>query len=166
MSKDDVMQIKVDGHPVGIIGLKDMMVQLSSECADGPDEKIKGELLNRLSVKNYIPDRVKERYAVAFLREFKKFRGQPFEEEVARGLEIKVLGPGCNQCDQLEQDLMSVLSELNISGNIDHVRDIKEIGTYGVMGMPALIINGRVKAVGKVPPKNKLIEWLKDAQDK
>ncbi|MBW1800148.1 MAG: thioredoxin family protein [Deltaproteobacteria bacterium] len=81
-------------------------------------------------------------------------------------MEIKVLGPGCNQCDQLEQDLMSVLSEFNIPGNVDHVRDIKEIGTYGVMGMPALIINGKVKSVGKVPPRSKLIEWLKGTKGK
>jgi len=34
------------------------------------------------------------------------------------------------------------------------------------MGMPALIINGKVKSVGRVPPKNKLIEWLKEAHEK
>ncbi|MBW1849695.1 MAG: thioredoxin family protein, partial [Deltaproteobacteria bacterium] len=35
-----------------------------------------------------------------------------------------------------------------------------EIANYGVIGSPALIINGSVKAVGSVPPKNKLKEWL------
>ena len=44
---------------------------------------------------------------------------------------------------------------------IEHVTDIKEIGKYGVMVIPALIINGKVKSVGKVPSKSKLIDWLK-----
>jgi len=56
------------------------------------------------------------------------------------------------------------MSEINLIADIEHVRDIKEIGKYGVMGSPALLINGKVKSVGKVPPKNKLQEWLKEAQ--
>ena len=59
---------------------------------------------------------------------------------------------------------MQVLSETGIAAGLEHVRDIKEIGKYGVMGTPALIINGQVKSVGKVPPKNKLKEWLTEAQ--
>jgi protein-disulfide isomerase len=53
------------------------------------------------------------------------------------------------------------MAELNLAGDIEHIRDVKEIGKYGVMGTPALIINGKVKSVGKVPPKSKLMEWLK-----
>ena len=55
------------------------------------------------------------------------------------------------------------MSEINLIADIEHVRDIKEIGKYGVMGSPALLINGKVKSVGKVPPKNKLKEWLTEA---
>jgi protein-disulfide isomerase len=44
---------------------------------------------------------------------------------------------------------------------IEHVTDIKKTGKYGMMGIPALIINGKVKSVGKVPSKSKLIDWLK-----
>ncbi|MBW1700627.1 MAG: thioredoxin family protein [Deltaproteobacteria bacterium] len=79
-------------------------------------------------------------------------------------MEIKVLGPGCAQCDGLEQTLMQVMAEINLAADIEHVRDIKEIGKYGVMGSPALLINGKVKSVGRVPPKNKLKEWLTEAQ--
>ena len=77
-------------------------------------------------------------------------------------VQIKVLGLGCPQCDGLEQELMQVMAEINLMADIEHVRDIKEIGKYGVMGMPALIINGKVKSVGRVPQKNKLIEWLSE----
>jgi len=64
---------------------------------------------------------------------------------------------------EFSRKIMNILSELNIQGDIEHVRDIREIGKYGVMGTPALIINGVVIAVGNVPPKTKLIEWIKEA---
>ncbi|MBW1999717.1 MAG: thioredoxin family protein [Deltaproteobacteria bacterium] len=75
-------------------------------------------------------------------------------------MEIKVLGAGCAQCNRLEQELMQVMAEAEIVADIEHVRDIKEIGRYGVMGTPALIINGEVKSVGKVPPRTELKQWL------
>ncbi len=103
-------------------------------------------------------------YRRAFLREFKKFLGKPVEAEAPQGLDVKVLGPGCVQCDQLEQQLMQVMAETGIVADIQHIRDVKEIGAYGVMGTPTLIINNTVKAVGKVPPRNKLKQWLEEAQ--
>ena len=166
MSQTDVVQIKVDGHSVGIIGLKAVIKDMANEYAERPDGEIRAELLKRLCKKNYIPERVKESYARAFLREFKRFQGKPYEEEVSEGVEIKVLGPGCAQCDRLEQELMQVMAETGIIADIEHVRDIKEIGKYGVMGTPALIINGKVKSVGAVPPKSKIIAWLSEAKGK
>jgi len=44
-----------------------------------------------------------------------------------------------------------------------HVTDANEIGRYGVMGTPALIINGKVVAVGSVPEKKKIQAWLSEA---
>ncbi|MFP3912742.1 MAG: thioredoxin family protein [Desulfobacteraceae bacterium] len=110
------------------------------------------------------PPTVQEEYRQAFLREFKKFLGKPVEAEAPQGLEVKVLGPGCSQCDRLEQELMAVMSENGMAADVEHVRDVKEIGRYGVMGTPALIVNGQVKSVGKVPPRNKLKQWLQEAQ--
>ena len=162
MSQDEVSQIRVGNSPVGVIGLKTVLEDMPKAYGERPDGEVTEELLNRLSKRNYIPEKVKESYGKAFLREFKKFLGKPFEEEVPEGLEIKVLGPGCVQCDRLERDLMQVMAETGIMADIEHVRDIKDIGRYGVMGTPALLINGQVKSVGKVPPKNKLKEWLKE----
>jgi small redox-active disulfide protein 2 len=164
MSQDDVTQIRVRNSPVGIMGLKTVMEDMAEEYGDRPDREAQEELLNRLCKRNYIPEKVKENYGKAFLREFKKFMGKSFEEEAPGGLEIKVLGPGCVQCDRLEQELMQVMAETGIMADIEHVRDVKEIGRYGVMGTPALIINNVVKSVGKVPPRIKLIEWLKEAK--
>ncbi len=160
MSQDDVVQIKVDGQAVGIMGLKGIMEEMAGEYGDKPDNEAGAALLKKLSMKNYIPGSVKENYAKAFLREFKKFLGKPYEQENSGGVEIKVLGQGCVQCDKLERDLMEVMAEMGLAADLEHVREIKEIGKYGVMGMPALIINGKIMSVGRVPPKTKLKEWL------
>lgn len=162
MSQNDIIQIKVDKHSVGIMGLYDVMEEMSGDYADRSDEAVETELLSRLSKKNYIPKNAKDGYGKAFLREFKKFIGKPYDEDAPDGLEIKILGPGCSQCDRLVQEVMAVLSEMNLLADVEHVRDIKEIGNYGVLGMPGLIINGKVMAVGKVPPKEKMKKWLSD----
>ncbi len=160
MSQDDIIQIKVDKHSVGIMGLKNVMEEMAGDYAERPDDEITAELLKRLSKKNYISNSAKESYGRAFLREFKKFIGKPYNEDAPESLGIKVLGPGCNQCDRLEREVIEVLCEMNLSADVEHVRDIKEIGRYGVMGTPGLIINGKVTSVGKVPPRAKLKKWF------
>jgi len=163
MSEDKVTQINVGGHATGIIGLQPILEEVSNKFSGRTDDEIKAELLDRLSQKNYISSRTRDVYGHAFLREYKKFVGEPFEDTSNGGLEIKVLGPGCPRCEKLEQDLMTMMTELNIAAELEHVRDPLEIASFGVMGMPALIINGEVKAAGSVPPKNKLKEWLLEA---
>ena len=118
-----------------------------------PEDEVKKSSLPGSAKRNYIPDRAKDEYGKAFLREFKKFLGKAGGGRSARRLEIKVLGQGCAQCDRLEQELMAVMAETGVAADVDHVRDVKEIGKYGVLGMPALIINGKVKSVGKCPAK-------------
>lgn len=162
MSEDDTRQIKVGKQSIGIIGLAQVLEEVAENFAHKSDSEIQTELLSRLSKSNYIPSNIQDSYAKAFLREFKKYIGEPYEEEVSEVLEIKVLGPGCSQCDMLDKILIEVLSEMNILADMEHVRDIREIGKYGVMGTPALIINGKVKSVGKVPTKEKLKEWLSE----
>lgn len=163
MSHDDVTQIRVANSPVGIMGLKTVMEEMIGEYADKPDKEVMEELLHRLGKRNYIPQKVEEDYGKAFLREFNKFLGKPYEQEVSEGIDIKVLGPGCTQCDSLEREVIEAMAEADIPGEIDHITDVKEIGQYGVMGTPALIINGKVKCVGRVPHRFKIIEWLKEA---
>ena len=162
MSKEDLTKIRINNQLIGIIGLKHVMEEMAEEYAERPDAEVQTTLIKRLSRKNYIPDHAKEDYGKALLREFNKLLGKPYEEDVSEDLEIKVLGPGCARCDKLERELMVVLAEMNLAADLEHVRDIKEIGRYGVMGTPALVINGKVMCVGKVPTKEKIKEWLSE----
>ena len=63
-------------------------------------------------------------------------------------LEIKILGAGCPNCQKLERDVIDALSELKLAADVEHIREPAKIGQYGVLGMPALIINRKVKSVG------------------
>jgi len=162
MGQDDISRIRVGDCAVGIIGLKEALEQTAQGGPARPDHELEAELVNGLSKRNYIPERAMGEYGKAFLREFKKSQGMPCQEDGV-GLEIKVLGPGCAQCDRLEKELIEAMAETDIAADVEHVKDIKAIGRYGVMGTPALIINGAVKCVGRVPPRNTLKKWLMDA---
>jgi len=163
MNADEITQVKIGGSRIGIIGLKPTLAEVAETCAGQSDDEIRNELLKRLKKQNYVPEPSKEKYGRAFLKEFNKFTGRPVEEADSDEVEIKVLGPGCARCNQLEQDLIAVMTEMNMPADIEHVTDIAEIGSYGVMGTPALVINREVKAVGSVPPKPKLKKWLQEA---
>ena len=164
MSTEDIIQIKIGSFQVGIIGLKEVMADLASSMAAASDEEVAGELIQRLSKKNYIPEKAKAEYGRALVREFRKHLGQdvsPAQEE--QGLVIRVLGQGCANCQALTQRIMEILIELNLAADFEHVTDIKEIARYGILQSPALVINGNIMARGTVPSKAQLIEWFKKA---
>jgi small redox-active disulfide protein 2 len=163
MSSDEITRIKIGEDRVGIIGLKLVLAEVAETSAAQADEEIGAELLRRLEKRNYIPALWKDEYGKAFLREFKKFAGRSVEDMPPDGLEIRVLGPGCARCNQLKQDLIAVMTEMDMAADLEHVTDIAEIGDYGVMGTPALVINGELKSVGSIPPKTKLKLWLQVA---
>ncbi len=166
MTDDDVSQIRVGEFTAGIVGLKSVLQDMAREWAEKPDDQVASELVKRLSAKNYVAECAKASYSRAFLSEFKKFIGKTYEEEGPEQLEIKILGPGCANCDRLEREVIEAVSELDLPAGIDHIRDIEQIGKYGVMGSPALIIAGEVKAVGRVPMRSEIRKWLMEAKNR
>jgi hypothetical protein len=111
---------------------------------------------------NYIPDSIKEEYRKALFREFKKFLGEKVEEERGGFLEVTILGPGCYSCNKLEQDVMAVLSEIGFQASLNHITDPSMMIQYGILPTPALIINGKVKSKGTIPPKSMIKKWLEE----
>ena len=63
---------------------------------------------------------------------------------------IKILGTGCMKCKALANCAEVAAKEMGIEYQIEKVTDIKEIMKFGVMMTPALVIDGQVKAVGKI----------------
>jgi hypothetical protein len=131
--------------------------------AERPDDEVSSFMLDRLGSENYIPGKARDDYGRAFLRESRKFLGQPYTDDAPKGMDIKVLGAGCSQCHALTRMIMEVLTELKLPAGVDHVADVKEIARYGIMGSPALFINGEAVAVGSVPPRDRIKKWLIEA---
>lgn len=75
-------------------------------------------------------------------------------------MEIKVLGPGCMKCRKTEEIVREAIADLGVDAQVDKVTDILKIADYGVMGTPAVIVDGEVKCVGKVPSKEDVKRWI------
>ena len=75
-------------------------------------------------------------------------------------MEIKVLGPGCPKCKKTEQHVNEAVAEAGVEANIEKVTDIMEIAGYGVLGTPAVIIDGEIKSVGKIPSTKEIKSWI------
>ena len=75
-------------------------------------------------------------------------------------MEIKVLGPGCPKCQQTEKVVKEAVAEAGVDAQIEKVTDTMEIAGYGVFGTPAVVVDGDVKSVGKIPKKQDVIGWL------
>jgi small redox-active disulfide protein 2 len=75
-------------------------------------------------------------------------------------MEIKVLGPGCARCKLTAKNVKDAVVEAGVDATIEKVTDIMEISKYGVFATPAVVVDGEVKSVGKVPPAEEIKKWL------
>ncbi|MDD4615941.1 MAG: thioredoxin family protein [Alphaproteobacteria bacterium] len=75
-------------------------------------------------------------------------------------MKIQILGTGCSKCKTLGERTIAAAEELNLSCEIEKVTDIAKIMSFGVMATPALVVDGKVKCVGKVPALNELKDIL------
>ncbi|MEW6624030.1 MAG: thioredoxin family protein [Bacillota bacterium] len=78
-------------------------------------------------------------------------------------MEIRVLGPGCANCNKLEAIVKEVVQEMGADATITKVTDIKEIVKSGVMLTPGLVIDGEVKMSGKLPSKSEVSQIIATA---
>ena len=75
-------------------------------------------------------------------------------------MDIKVLGPGCPKCKQTEKVVREVLAETGVNATVEKVTDIRTIAEFGVFGTPAVVVDGDVKSVGKIPSKEDIKKWV------
>ena len=163
MPDNDVTQISVNGNLIGIIGLQSIMESMVSDYNQQTDELIGEEIVKRVEARNYVPGKAKYDYAKALVREFRKFLGQPVEEEPISTLRVLILGPGCANCSRLEKDVRDVMDQIKVPGEMIHITDVREIGKYGFVGLPALVINKKIVSAGIVPDKKEIRQWIEDA---
>ncbi len=73
---------------------------------------------------------------------------------------IQILGPGCARCKQLAESATAAAKALGIEFELAKVTDFKDIMAFGVMSTPALVVDGEVKVVGKVPSVDEIKKLL------
>jgi len=78
-------------------------------------------------------------------------------------MNIKILGPGCARCHQLEKATREVVKELDIDAIVEEVQDMSKIIAYNVMMTPGLVINEQVVSSGKVPSKAEVTQLIINA---
>ena len=78
-------------------------------------------------------------------------------------MNLEVLGTGCAKCNALEAAVKQAADKLGLDYELTHVKEIAKFAQYGVMITPALVVDGQVKAAGKVPSEAELTAILSSA---
>ena len=75
-------------------------------------------------------------------------------------MRIEILGIGCPKCKILYENAKKAAQEKGVQAEVIKVEDMDKITEYGVMMTPALVIDGEVKAVGKVSSSEEIKQWI------
>lgn len=78
-------------------------------------------------------------------------------------MKIKILGPGCSKCHQLEKTTREAVKELGIDAEIEEVKDVKKIMEYPILTTPGLVLNEKLVCSGRVPTKAEMTTFITTA---
>lgn len=76
-------------------------------------------------------------------------------------MKIQVLGTGCAKCKQLTANAEKAVATLGVDATVEKVEDLREIVRFGVMTTPALVIDGKVRAAGKLLTPEAIVELVR-----
>jgi small redox-active disulfide protein 2 len=77
-------------------------------------------------------------------------------------MEITVLGLGCAKCGKVYENVTKAIEELGVTAVVEKVEDIDTIISFGVLMPPAVVINGNVKAFGRIPSTEEIKKWIQE----
>ena len=75
-------------------------------------------------------------------------------------MKIEILGMGCMKCKTLYNNAKKAVDEAGIQADVIKIEDINKITEYGVIATPALVIDGEVKASGRIPAAGEIKKWF------
>jgi small redox-active disulfide protein 2 len=78
-------------------------------------------------------------------------------------LSIKVLGPGCANCQKVESAAKNAVANLGVEAEIIKVTDYAQIMAYNVLSTPGLVINEKLVAAGRIPKDTEVMTWITTA---
>lgn len=73
---------------------------------------------------------------------------------------IKVLGAGCRSCREQYEYAKEAVKKMGLSAEVEYITDMQKVMKYGVMSMPAIVVNEKVVAMGKVLKANEVAALL------
>ena len=79
-------------------------------------------------------------------------------------MDIKILGSGCPKCKRLAQLAHAAADEVGVEATFTKVTEMDKILAYDVMSTPALVIDEAVKSSGRIPRKDEIAGWIRQAQ--
>ena len=78
-------------------------------------------------------------------------------------LEIRIIGKGCYFCNELHRIAQEVITELKLPGaTVTQVDEMDELLEYGVVNPPALVVNGKLKMMGRVLVRNRVRQAIEE----
>lgn len=78
-----------------------------------------------------------------------------------KGCHIKVLGAGCKSCHEQNENVKKAVVDMNLDAEVEYITDMEKVMSYGVMSMPAIVVNEQVVSMGKVLKAAQVEELLK-----
>lgn len=116
-----------------------------------------------MAAQNYIPATAADVYQKAIENEITRLRGGG-QKDVGE-LVIRILGPGCVSCNNLQKMVIEIMVSMEVAADVFQVHDPDEIGRFGVMLTPALVINGEMKCAGRLPTRAQVEMWIRELMD-
>jgi small redox-active disulfide protein 2 len=75
-------------------------------------------------------------------------------------LTIKVLGPGCGNCQRVETAARNAVASMGVEADIIKVTDLADMLAYNILATPELVINEKLVAAGRIPQEAEVMSWL------
>lgn len=75
-------------------------------------------------------------------------------------LTVKVLGPGCMNCNKVEAVARQAISALGVDANVIKLEDYSKIMEYDILSTPGLVVNEKVVCSGRIPSQAEVAKWL------
>ena len=83
------------------------------------------------------------------------------KERTVIKMNVKVLGGGCSKCETLLANTKEAVANVGVEAEVEYITDFAVIGSYGIMSMPALVVDEKVVSMGKVLKSSEIENFLK-----
>jgi hypothetical protein len=155
-----VSRVNIGGNTVGLVDLEEIFQEVK-EAGFNDKEQLKGLILDKVTSKNYIPSKMVPIYREDLYEEFLVFTGELVKRRSSSSAqEVRLFGACCSSCEKIDGMIKNILTRENIGADYQHITDMREIARAGIMGTPAVMVNGSIILSGHVPAENQLERML------